>query len=119
MNDILKMFVTCFSREAAYHWFVIIVVGLMIRGDHLGVTSVIRDLGLRPECYETMIHFFRSSAYTLDSIALCWYKVVQKYAPIYHENDRAVLIGDGVKQSKEGRFMPVVKKPGVRRLIEG
>lgn len=110
INEILKKFITCFSRKAAYHWFVIIVVGLMIRGDHLGVTSVIRDLGLRPECYETMMHFFRSSAYTLDSIALCWYKVVQKYAPVYHENDRAVLIGDGVKQSKEGRFMPAVKK---------
>ena len=104
------MFGSCFSREAAYQWFVILVVGLMIRDDHLGVTSVIRDLGLRPECYETMMHFFRSSAYTLDSIASCWYKVVQKYAPVYRESGRAVLVGDGVKQSKEGLFMPAVKK---------
>ena len=57
INEILKMFGSCFSREAAYQWFVILVVGLMIRDDHLGVTSVIRDLGLRPECYETMMHF--------------------------------------------------------------
>lgn len=110
INEILRRFRRCFSREAAYQWFVIIVAGLIIRGDHLGVTSVIRDLGLRPECYETMMHFFRSSAYTLDSIAYCWYKIVQEYAPVYRENGRAVLIGDGVKQSKEGRFMPAVKK---------
>ena len=104
------MFIGCFTREATYNWFVIIVVGLMIRGDKLGVTSVIRDLGLRPGCYETMMHFFRSSGYTLDSIVKCWYKVVKKHAPVYRENGRAVLIGDGVKQSKEGLYMPAVKK---------
>ena len=110
INEILKSFRSCFSRKAAYCWFVVIVVGLMIRDDNLGVTSVIRSLGLRPECYETMMHFFRSSAYTLDCIAVCWYRAVWKYAPLYREDGRVVLIGDGVKQSKEGLFMPAVKK---------
>ncbi len=35
--------------------------------------------------------------------------MVQK-APLYQIDGRAVLIGDGVKQCKEGRHMPGVKK---------
>ena len=110
VNEILIGFRSCFRRYATYRWFVIIVVGLMLRGDHLGVTSVIRDLTLSHDCYESMLHFFRSEAYDLQCIVDRWLNIVKKYAPIYRENRMVVLIGDGVKQSKEGRFMPGVKK---------
>jgi len=32
------------------------------------------------------------------------------FSPLYRECGRAVLVGDRVKQAKEGRFMPGVKK---------
>ncbi len=82
----------------------------MVRSDRLGVTSVIRDLGLCPGLYETMIHFFRSTSWSLDNLRLTWYKVVRKNAPICREQGYTILIGDGVKQNKEARFMPGVKK---------
>ncbi len=74
-----------FTRNAAFNWFVVVVVGLMVRTDHPGVTSFIRDLGIRPGMYESLIYFFRATSWN-------------------------ILIGDGVKQSKEAHRMPGVKK---------
>jgi len=62
MNEVLSAFRVCFTRTAAFEWFVVIVVGLMVRSDHLGMTSVVRELALDPRHYESMLHFFRSSA---------------------------------------------------------
>jgi hypothetical protein len=59
MNDALMKFRSCFSREAAFKWFVAIVVGIMARGDHLGVTSAVRDLHLACSAYIPMLNFFR------------------------------------------------------------
>ncbi len=110
MNEIFAAFRGCFSRTAAFSWFVTIVTGLMVRSDRLGITSVIRDLGLSPRLYETMLHFFRSTSWSLEHLRQTWYKVVQQNAPVYREQGYTILIGDGVKQSKEARFMPGVKK---------
>ena len=74
-----------------------ITLGLMVRSDKLGVTSVIRDLALRPDCYVSMLHFFRASSWSLQSIRQRWFEAVKEFAPIYQEGDFHVLIGDGVK----------------------
>lgn len=110
IDKFLCYFESCFSRKAAFHWFVTITIGLMLRSDKLGVTSVIRDLALSPDCYLSMLHFFRASSWSLDEIRQCWFSAVREYAPLYKEGDFHVLVGDGVKQSKEGRRMPGVKK---------
>lgn len=110
IDKVLYCFETCFSRKAAFRWFVIITIGLMLRSDKLGLTSVIRDLALGPDCYLPMLHFFRASSWSLDEIRQRWFSVVREYAPLYKEGDFHVLVGDGVKQSKEGRRMPGVKK---------
>ncbi|MEK5491221.1 hypothetical protein MKZ24_11055 [Paenibacillus sp. FSL R7-0297] len=82
MNNLLQPFRSCFSRQATFEWFVVIVVGFMLRSDHLGVTSVIRDLSLNGRCYETLIHFFRSSAWSTSSMRQRWIQVVRQYAPL-------------------------------------
>ena len=110
IENVLCLFESCFSRKAAFRWFVTITIGLMLRSDKLGVTSVIRDLALCPGCYDSMIHFFRASSWSLDSIRKCWFSAVRQYAPLYKEGNLHILVGDGVKQSKEGRRMPGVKK---------
>jgi len=38
-----------FSRQATHVWFVIVFVGLLVRNDMLGVSSIIRALSLAPE----------------------------------------------------------------------
>ena len=96
-------------EKAAFRWFVILIIGLMLRSDKLGVTSVIRDLALKPDCYLSMLHFFRASSWSLDRIRQCWFQTVLRFFPLYQENGFHVLVGDGVKQSKEGRRIPGVK----------
>lgn len=107
---ILCHFESCFSRKTAFHWFVTITIGLMPRSDKLGVTSVIRDLALAPGYYNSMLHFFRASSWSLDDVRKRWFSAVRDYAPLYREGTHYILVGDGVKQSKEGRRMPGVKK---------
>ncbi|MGL6108291.1 transposase [Romboutsia sp.] len=110
IDNILNEFKDCFTRNATFKWFVTIIIGLMIRTDKLGLSSIIRDLSLDSKVYESMIHFFRSSAWTYEVVANKWFEVVKKYAPLYREGESIVLVGDGVKQSKESRKMPGVKK---------
>ena len=110
IEKVLCHFEPCFSRKGAFHWFVVIIIGLIVRTDHLGVTSVVRDLALAPGCYDSILHFFRASSWSLESIRKHWFSVVKKYAPLYMKGDFHVLVGDGVKKSKEGRRMPGVKK---------
>ncbi|MBT2289306.1 transposase [Paenibacillus albidus] len=110
LNNLLLPFRSCFSRRATFEWFVVIVVGFMLRSDHLGVTSIIRDLSLNSRCYETLIHFFRSSAWSPESLRQTWLQIVRRSAPLLVVQDRVVLVGDGMKQAKEGRRMPGVKK---------
>ena len=83
----------------------------MIRTDKLGVTSVVRDLALRPESYESMMRFFRACSWHLPSLQAAWLGIVARCAPLWRFHGRVVLIGDGVKKSKEG-----LKMPGVKRL---
>jgi len=99
----------CFSRKATFQWFVVIVAGLLVRTDYLGVTSVIRGLLLATD-YMGLIGFFRSSAWTLETLTAKWCGLVKRYAPLVKQGDAVILVGDGVKQAKEGRKMPGVKR---------
>ncbi len=83
---------------------------MMLRSDKLGVTSIIRDLALAPDLYESLIHYFRSSAYSLESLREQWCRCVLRRTPLARCRNRFILVGDGVKQSKEARKMPGVKK---------
>jgi hypothetical protein len=110
LNASLLTFKKCFSRQAAFQWFVVIVIGLMIRNDTLGVTSIIRELQLNPSHYHAMLHFFRSNAWSHKAIVECWVQVVRRCGGLLCEGGMPILIGDGVKQAKEARKMPCVKR---------
>ena len=110
MEEILSGFKPLFSRVRAYAWHIVIIIGLMIRSDKLGLTSVIRDLALRPETYEPMLHFFRSDAWDLERVRSKWAEIVGEKFPLFEKAGHCVLVGDGTKQAKEGRHMPGVKK---------
>lgn len=97
IEQILDGFRPCFSRRAAFRWFVVVIVGLMLRSDRLGVTSIIRDLALDPSGYESLIHFFRSTAWDAGKIRDKWYRILVSKAPLLRIHGRVVLIGDGVK----------------------
>lgn len=68
IDEFLCFFESCFSWKAAFRWFVTITLGLILRSDKLGLTSIIRDLALWPDCYLPMLHFFRASSWSLEGI---------------------------------------------------
>lgn len=110
INNILLRFRSCFSRQTAFDWFVVIVVGFLVRSDALGVTSIIRDLSLAPSFYHCLIHFFRAKSWHWSSVFSTWLEIVAQMAPLKRISGRVLLIGDGVKRASDGRFMPCVKK---------
>ena len=111
IDNIISEFRACFTRNAAFEWFAVIVIGFIVRSDSMGVTSVIRDLCINECLYSTMMHFFRSSAWSVSGIFNTWCHVILKYAPVMRDDDGSIiLVGDGTKISKEAKHMPGVKK---------
>ena len=110
LNTTILSFRSCFSRNHSFHWFVIVIIGLMVRSDHLGITSIIRELNLDPRFYTTFMHFFRSKSWSLEKLGARWIKIVIDSVERPTVNGMNILIGDGIKVSKEGRKMPGVKK---------
>jgi len=110
VDGILTGFRSEFNRRATWEWFVVIVIGLMVRTDNLGVTSVIRGLALDPSLYVPMLNFFRSTAWSIESMMPIWWGLLRSHAPLVFEDNAVVLIGDGMKQPKEGRKIPGAKK---------
>lgn len=104
VEQLLESFRPCFSKKVAFVWLVTIIIGFLLRGERLGVTSVIRDFSLSPGCYEAMVHFFHSSAWEPGVIHRTWWKMLAEKAPVYQVKKRCILIGDGVKQSKESSY---------------
>ena len=109
IDETFRQFRRCFSRTRTYEWFIVIVIGLMLRSDHLGVTSIVRELLLTDNAYNAMLHFFRSTAWNIDKIMLTWVDILKSASVLIQQSGRYILIGDGVKEAKEGRKMPGVK----------
>jgi len=87
------------------------LAAMTVRGDLLGVTSLVRALGLKEVCYERMLGLFHSTGLNLDRLTRLWVVVVQKVQPgILQINGRKVIVGDGLKVPKSGKKMPAVKR---------
>jgi hypothetical protein len=92
-------------------WMLAVLVGFCVRGDLLGVTSIVRALGLQTACYDRILDFFHSSAVNLGLLTRTWTALVLKMHPaLLRFNDRLVLVTDGIKVAKSGKKMPAVKK---------
>jgi len=109
INDILTQFKEKIKREKTWRWFVVIILGLMMRKEQRGVTSIISGLGIEPKYYHTMLHFFRSKAYKVEELYEKWVEVALKYAVVIEIRGRLVLLGDHIKVAKEGLRMPMVQ----------
>jgi hypothetical protein len=109
INSILHQFRNCFKREKTWRWFVVLVIGFMLRSDHRGITSIVSSLRLKPGLYHTILHFFRSIAYTTKGLYAKWIKVAIKHGGIERIGGRVVVLGDHSNESKEGLYMPGVQ----------
>jgi len=109
INSILHQFRDCFKRGKTWRWFVVLVLGFMLRGNHRGVTSSVSSMRLKPGLYHTILHFFRSEAYTTKELYSKWMEIAIKNEGIERVSGRVVLLGDHSNESKEGLHMPGVQ----------
>ena len=109
INSILQQFRDCFKREKTWRWFVVLVVGFMLRSDHRGVTSVVSSMRLLPRLYNTMLHFFRSKAYSVKAVYDKWIGVATKASGVVRAGNRVLVLGDHSNASKEGLHMPGIQ----------
>ena len=99
------------ARTRTFLWMALCLAGMTTRKDLLGVTSMVRALGLEPACYDRILDFFHSPALDLDKLTRAWRGLVFRLHPdILGVNGRSVLVGDGLKVAQAGRKMPGVKK---------
>lgn len=101
-----------FRRTRTFLWFAVALAGICVRGDLLGVTSLVRALGLKALCYDRLLDSFHSRALDLDALTRLWVgMVVSTLNPfLYKVHGRIVVVADGIKVAKTGRKMPGVKK---------
>src|SRR5258708_7710115 len=99
------------ARTRTFLWMALCLAGMTTRKELLGVTSIVRALGLEPACYDRLLDFFHSPALDLRKLTYAWCALVFRAHPgILRVNGRPVLAGDGIKVAKSGRKMPGVKK---------
>ena len=112
MSQYLMLFIMdmrpAFSRKATYNWFIIVFVGLILRTDTLGVTSIVRALAINPKYYRGLLNCLRSSAWQVEGFVKQWWGWLMKQEVHYCVNGRLVCLGDHTKTPKDGRRIPAV-----------
>jgi hypothetical protein len=110
ISAILTGFRSCFTRTAAFNWFSAVVFGFIVRIDLCGASAFVRWLGIEPALYTAMLCFFRASSWQLKTILRSWWLIVLERCPLPTIDSRLLLVGDGIKISKEAEKMPAVKR---------
>jgi hypothetical protein len=108
-NAVLLLRPAC-ARMRTFLWFATSLAGMTIRIDFLGVTSIVRALGVKGICYDRILDFYHGTGLNLDKLTHIWLQTVLMIFPhILRVNGRLLLLGDGIKVPKEGKKMPAVK----------
>src|SRR5512141_2289856 len=82
------------ARSRTFLWMALCLAGMTTRKDLLGVTSIVRALGLEPACYDRLLDFFHSPALDLTKLTCAWCALVFRLDPgIFRVNGRPVLVG--------------------------
>ena len=100
-----------FARQASFLWFSLGVIGLGVRGDCLGVSSIVRALHLDGCHYHALLRGCHGRGVDLGALQRCWTKAVfALFAErLERVNGRPVLLADGKNIARSGRKMPGVK----------
>lgn len=113
LHEIVESFNPLYSYRKTYACFVLVLLGFILRMDHYGVSSTVRWLGLSPNLYDALIHFFHSSAWSLDRVMSHWIQWCRTMFPTVTVQQRLVLLGDNIKIPKEA-----LRQPGIVKLYQ-
>ncbi|MEL7330377.1 MAG: hypothetical protein AAGJ69_11180, partial [Cyanobacteria bacterium J06559_1] len=73
------------------------------------VSSYVNGIGLSEGYYHQALHWFHSSAFSIDQLCYRWGEWLRSSAYSKRLRGQLVYVGDGIKVGKEGRQMPGVK----------
>lgn len=104
----LGFFRKAFSRNTTWLIFCLVILGFIGTPEMRGVTSFCRFWYLDTVGYNALIHFFRVSVWSLDTVICFWTTLIISQNVAIKNNDRFVLLGDHTNVSKDGRRMPSV-----------
>ncbi len=109
LEQIMVQFRPVFRREATFEWFVLLLWGILLSRQPPAVTSYLNALGLGERYYHQALHWFNSSAFSVDTLCDSWGEWLKKHVACHRLKGQRVYVGDGIKVGKEGRKMPGVK----------
>jgi hypothetical protein len=109
IEPILLQFRPVFHREATFEWFVLLFWGIVLRTQPPAVTSYLNAVGLGESYYHQALHWFHSSAFSIDALCTQWGKWLSEHRQVERLRGQRLYVGDGIKVGKEGRKMPGVK----------
>ena len=104
----LHAFRKVFPRHATWLTFCVVVLGFLGSTQIDGVSSLCRFWHLDTPGYLALLHFFRSSAWSLTGLLSCWWTWVLSQQQTVMVEGQVVLIGDHTMTAKDGRRMPGV-----------
>ena len=104
----LSFFRPVFSRNSPWLLFCMVIIGFTGANEMIGITSFCRFWGLRANGYNTLLHFFRSGAWSVAMIITQWQAFVVAQQTAIMAGDRVILAGDHTYVPKDGRHMPGV-----------
>jgi len=108
--QIVKLFRPACARFRTFLWLSTCLAGMTARKDLLGVSSIMRSLGLKALYYDRLLDFYHSPGLNLEKLTRIWKSFLLRCPLLLKTNGRLLLVGDGLKVPKAGRNMPAVKK---------
>ncbi len=101
----LRSFRPVFSRHRTWLLFCLIVIGFI--GSHTmeGVSSLCRFWGLQNTGYLSLLHFFRSQAWSVQGLTEHWQVWVLEHAQPVEIDGRVELAGNHTPTPRDGRHM--------------
>lgn len=109
IEQILLKLRPAFSRQATFEWFVLLLWGVLLSTQPPAITSYLNALGLGEGYYAQALHWFHSSAFSINTLCYRWGYWLREHPNARQLKGHPVYVGDGVKVAKEGRKMPGVK----------
>ncbi|MGH2412983.1 MAG: transposase [Microcystaceae cyanobacterium] len=110
VEQILEALRPVFRRQATFEWFTLLLWGALLTSQAPAITSYLNAIGLSEGYYHRALHWFHSSAWSVDALCQCWGKWLATHPSGHRLNGQLVYVGDGIKVGKEGNKMPGVKR---------